>query len=65
MKLKELTSDLSAIDRDYVRLEFENLRIAKEITELESSTPNIDLEEENLFLQYRKNIISLKKIVLK
>ena len=57
MKLKELTSDLSAIDRDYVRLEFENLQIAKEITELESSTPNIDLEEENLFaIQKEYNI---------
>ena len=49
MKLKELTSDLSAIDRDYVRLEFENLRIQDEITNLQSSTPNIDIEEEQLF----------------
>lgn len=49
MKLKELTSELSAVDRDYVRLEFENLQITKEITELQSSTPNIDIEEETLF----------------
>ena len=49
MKLKELRSDLSTIDRDYVRLEFENLRIQDEITKLQSSTPNIDIEEETLF----------------
>ena len=44
MKLKELTSDLSTIDRDYVRLEFENLRIRDEILKLKSDTPNIDKE---------------------
>jgi len=49
MKLKELRSDLSTIDRDYVRLEFENLRIQDEISKLQSSTPNIDIEEETLF----------------
>lgn len=49
MKLKELRSDLSTIDRDYVRLEFENLRIQDEIAKLQSSTPNIDIEEETLF----------------
>lgn len=49
MKLKELRSDLTTIDRDYVRLEFENLRIQDEITKLQSSTPNIDKEEEHLF----------------
>lgn len=54
MKLKELTSELSAIDRDYVRLEFENLRIQDEIVKLQQSTPNIDTEEETLF--------SLKKV---
>tara|TARA_S200002703_G_scaffold3562_1_gene5098 strand:- start:8263 stop:9984 length:1722 start_codon:yes stop_codon:yes gene_type:complete len=48
MKLKELRSDLTTIDRDYVRLEFENLRIQDEITKLQSSTPNIDKEEEHL-----------------
>ena len=49
MKLKELTTDLTTIDRDYVRLEFENLRIQDEIAKLQSSTPNIDHEEEQLF----------------
>lgn len=44
MKLKELTSDLSTIDRDYVRLEFENLRIQDEIIKLKVDTPNIDKE---------------------
>ena len=48
MKLKELTSDLTTIDRDYVRLEFENLRIQDEIAKLQSSTPNIDKEQEHL-----------------
>ena len=48
MKLKELRSDLSAIDRDYVRLEFENLRIQDEIVKLQTSTPNIDKEESHL-----------------
>ncbi len=49
MKLKELTSTLSGVERDYVRLEFENLRIQDEISKLQSSTPNLDAEEENLF----------------
>ena len=48
MKLKELRSDLTTIDRDYVRLEFENLRIQDEITKLQSNTPNIDKEQEHL-----------------
>ena len=48
MKLKELRSDLSTIDRDYVRLEFENLRIQDEIVKLQTSTPNIDKEESHL-----------------
>ena len=57
MKLKELNSDLSAIERDYVRLEFENLRIQDEIIKLQQSTPNIDQEEEHLFsLQKDYNI---------
>jgi DNA repair exonuclease SbcCD ATPase subunit len=45
LKLKELTSNLSALDRDYVRLEFENLRIQEDITKLQQSTPNIDKEQ--------------------
>ena len=44
MQLKELTSNLSGLDRDYVRLEFENLRIQDEILKLKSDTPNIDKE---------------------
>jgi DNA repair exonuclease SbcCD ATPase subunit len=57
MKLKELTTNLTSIDRDYVRLEFENLRIQDEIAKLQQSTPNIDQEEEHLFsLQKDYNI---------
>lgn len=57
MKLKELTSNLSALDRDYVRLEFENLRIQQEIIKLQESTPNIDKEQshfESLKEEYSK-----------
>jgi len=48
MKLKELTGDLTAIDRDYVRLEFENLRIKDELLKLQEHTPKIDKEREHL-----------------
>jgi DNA repair exonuclease SbcCD ATPase subunit len=48
MKLKELSSNLSALDRDYVRLEFENLRIKDELVKLQEHTPNIDKEREHL-----------------
>jgi DNA repair exonuclease SbcCD ATPase subunit len=44
MQLKEMTSNLSTLDRDYVRLEFENLRIQDEIIKLQEITPNIDKE---------------------
>ncbi|AFD02737.1 SbcC-like subunit of palindrome specific endonuclease [Synechococcus phage S-MbCM6] len=44
MKLKELTSNLSSLDRDYVRLEFDNLRIKDEILKLQKDTPSIDNE---------------------
>lgn len=44
MQLKEMTSNFSALDRDYVRLEFENLRIQDEIIKLQEHTPNIDKE---------------------
>tara|TARA_Y100000022_G_scaffold141856_1_gene123685 strand:- start:3933 stop:5654 length:1722 start_codon:yes stop_codon:yes gene_type:complete len=49
LKLKELFSDVSALDRDYVRLEFENLRIKDEIVKLKEHTPNID--KETIYLQ--------------
>jgi DNA repair exonuclease SbcCD ATPase subunit len=44
MRLKELTSNLSSLDRDYVRLEFDNLRINDEILKLQKDTPSIDKE---------------------
>ena len=48
-KLYELRSDTTAVEREIVRVEMENLQIAKEITELQQSTPNIDQQEEILF----------------
>lgn len=48
MKLKELHSDFSIVDRDIVRIEFENLSILNAITELQESTPDIDKEEQIL-----------------
>ncbi|AOV60954.1 recombination-related endonuclease [Synechococcus phage S-CAM22] len=48
-KLYEVRSDATAFEREIVRVEMENLQIAKEITELQQSTPNIDQEEEILF----------------
>ena len=48
-KLYEVRSDTTAFEREIVRVEMENLQIAKEITELQQSTPNIDQEEEILF----------------
>ena len=36
------------LDRDYVRLEFENLRIKDELVKLQEHTPNIDKEREHL-----------------
>ena len=47
-KLYELRSDTTAVEREIVRVEMENLQIAKEITELQQSTPNIDQEKEIL-----------------
>ena len=47
-KLYEVRSDTTAFEREIVRVEMENLQIAKEITELQQSTPNIDQEKEIL-----------------
>lgn len=47
-KLYEVRSDTTAFEREIVRVEMENLEIAKEITELQQSTPNIDQEKEVL-----------------
>ena len=47
-KLYEVRSDTTAFEREIVRVEMENLQIAKEITELQQSTPNIDQEKETL-----------------
>ena len=47
-KLYEVRSDTTAFEREIVRVEMENLQIAKEITELQESTPNIDQEKEIL-----------------
>ena len=47
-KLYELRSDTTAVEREIVRVEMENLQISKEITELQQSTPNIDQETEIL-----------------
>ena len=47
-KLYEVRSDTTAYEREIVRVEMENLQIAKEITELQQSTPNIDQEKEIL-----------------
>ena len=47
-KLYEVRSDTNAFEREIVRVEMENLQIAKEITELQQSTPNIDQEKETL-----------------
>ena len=47
-KLYELRSDTTAVEREIVRVEMENLQIVKEITELQESTPNIDQEKEIL-----------------
>ena len=47
-KLYEVRSDTTAFEREIVRFEMENLQIAKEITELQQSTPNIDQEKEIL-----------------
>jgi len=48
MKLKECSSNLSALNRDYVRLEFENLRINDELLKLQKDTPDIDKERQHL-----------------
>jgi len=58
MNMKELSSDLSALDRDYVRLEFENLKIQDEISK--THNPNIDLEEKNLFAMQKEYNITEK-----
>jgi DNA repair exonuclease SbcCD ATPase subunit len=47
--LYEVRSDATAVEREIVRLEMENLEITKEITNLQQSRPNIDQEEEILF----------------
>ena len=45
MQLKEITSNLSTLDRDYVTLEFENIcAFTDEILKLRSAIPNIDKE---------------------
>jgi DNA repair exonuclease SbcCD ATPase subunit len=59
-KLYEVRSDTTAFEREIVRVEMENLQIAKEITELQQSTPNIDQEKE-ILEGYKSEFNSTKK----
>ena len=48
MKCHDMRTDISAIEREIIRLQKENLRREKEIDKLQTVTPNIDKEQSAL-----------------
>ena len=47
--IREFRKEMTEVEREIVRFEFQNLEIQKEIVNLQQVTPNIDREEETLF----------------
>ena len=47
LELREARSDVNILDKDIIRLKYDNLELQKQLSELQS-TPNLDLEKETL-----------------
>jgi DNA repair exonuclease SbcCD ATPase subunit len=47
LELREARSDVNILDKDIIRLKYDNIELQKQLSELQS-TPNLDLEKETL-----------------